>query len=655
MDPVSTGERRRTWFAVLLIGVVAIIPRVCNLGSFSLWRDEVFTMKLSSMPLLDMLSACAADANNPPLYAVITHISLLIGLVDPWIRLIPIVAAVASIGLLAVWTHRHFGRSAALLVAVFCALSPFHICYSQELRAYPYLLLVSTLTLVVVDRVRSNPDWRSALALAATVAVGFYTNLTYALVLVPAAGMVVAVPPSRRDGDAVSKARIRTRFLVGVCLGLLAFMPWMWWIWSPLRDKISRAPSPVWTLEAIGDRWLELTIAPGFNGFAWFGVILAGIFVVGVIIASRTAVGRAVLLPAMAALVAWEAGLVFVGRWTSARYDTAVWPFLAILVALGFEQVLRWLRWRRLQWAVCAAAAVMLVVHIDLYQRHGRRHWDLVADAVREVRRPDERLVAADYFARNCLSFYLDEEVPTVNKKLFRLRAHLDESPSLLVASKYRLRSEDLNALCSHAEISRVHRTAWLYRLRRTVGCLTEESPDCKAARPGPWPGPVAEPVAERLERQPTGCLGRLLGRSLEPKSVTVAQLDFSPRDRRRLRSGWNEATTRADGTTLARVLGREANVDIGLGEPMPGRITIRLWPNRRLAGSLWIRVLLNGRELGVRPLKPWPRVIGFDVPTEVWRSGRDLLVLQFSEVCREDGSGRQRSAAVDWIEWTPR
>jgi uncharacterized membrane protein len=169
--------------AALAIGGVALFLRVCNLGTFSLWLDEVFTMTVASLPLADTLAACAADAENVPMYAVVANLGLRMGLNEPWIRLLPVAAGMASIALLAVRTRRHFGGGTALATAAFCALSTFHIRYSQELRAYPYLLLLCTLTLLAAERVRSRPSWKSTAALALTVAAGCYTNLTYVLVL----------------------------------------------------------------------------------------------------------------------------------------------------------------------------------------------------------------------------------------------------------------------------------------------------------------------------------------------------------------------------------------------------------------------------------------------------------------------------------------
>jgi len=54
-----------------------------------------------------------------------------------------IAAGLPSIVVWSWWARRHFGDHASLLCAGLLALSTFHVRYSQELRAYAYLILLS--------------------------------------------------------------------------------------------------------------------------------------------------------------------------------------------------------------------------------------------------------------------------------------------------------------------------------------------------------------------------------------------------------------------------------------------------------------------------------------------------------------------------------
>lgn len=636
---------------MLVIGGVALFLRVCNLGTFSLWLDEVFTMTVASLPLADTLAACAEDAENVPMYAVIANLGLRVGLTEPWIRLLPVAAGMASIGLLAVWTRRHFDRGTALATAAFCALSTFHIRYSQELRAYPYLLLLCTLTLLAAERVRSRPGWKSTAALALTVAAGCYTNLTYVLVLVPVTGLIVAGGPADPSGDRAPRLRVWRHFATGVVLGGLAFAPWVWTIWPTLATRLSRPRTSDWNLEFLGMHWQGLTIAQGhYERVTWFGLVLAFFFVVGIADALGRRVGRAVLLPAMATLVAWEIVLVAIRHWTTSRYDTALWPFLAVLIALGFMRVQRLLRFRPLQWAAAAATAAMLLVHAEAHLRNGRPHWDLVADAVQQLRLPDEPVVAFEHFDRTCLGYYLGEDIPTINQQAQRLHGWLESSPSLLLVSGRILEPEITGPADVHAKLVVVHRTAEIYRLRRMPSARSAEVG--VEGRPRSWPSPVAEPVAGAFEEPPTGCLERFTGWRRRPAEAPVTRVEFDTRDARHLRSGWDRPRSRPDGTTLAWIVGPEASLELRLAEPSPGRLAVRLRSHPEIEDGQWVRILLNDHVLAEQPLSRNLQVVDADVPAELWRDGRGLLVLQLARV--RSGDVRPRSAEVDWIEWTP-
>jgi hypothetical protein len=645
-------DRRGLLVPLALIGAVAALLRVCNLGTFSLWLDEVFTMRVASLPLLETLAECAADAENVPLYAVVTNLGLRMGLDDPWIRLIPITAALVSIALLAIWTEGHFGRSVALLTAAFCALSSFHVRYSQELRAYPYLLLICTATLLVSDRIRANPNWRSVLTLAATVAVGCYTNLTYVLVLAPVTSLVFVMGLSGSNRDHVDPNQLQFGYMTGVLLGILTFVPWLAWTWTKLGSRLTRPRTTDWSWQAVGDRWQALTISVGnFDRLTWFGVVLAVFFVVGVAVALRMKVGRAVLIPALVTLLGWEVVLQVIEHWSAVRYDTALWPFIAVLVALGFERILRLLRWKRLRWAVCGVVAVMLLTHVDAYHHRGRPHWDRMAEAVREVRRPREEVVTRHQFSRTCLTYYLAEPISTIDKKPNSLRQRLEGTESLLVVSRNPLDRKYLRHATGHAKLTELNRTAKLYRLSGTSAGSPHAASFDDSGGSRKWPPPIAVPVSPQLEQLSPGCLHRLLGPPWHEASPSVTRIEFTAGELRLLRSGWDVPITLTNGVTIARVVGAEASVDIHRKETTAGPIRIRLWPHREIGEDQRVRALLNDHVLGEQRLAAEPRIIEFEVPQEAWRGGRNLFVMQFSRLCCEDLKMR-RAAAVDWVDW---
>lgn len=449
---------------------------MANLGTFSLWLDEVFTMTVADQPLGDTLAACAKDAENVPLYAVITHYGLALGGDEVTLRLVPIAAGLASILLLSLWTRRHFGPQVALLTAAFCALSTFHLRYSQELRSYPYLLLVCTLTLVVADRMRRSPDGWSVVALAATVGVGLYTQLIYPLILVPAAGTLLL------SGDDDSPThhqprRVWARFGLGVALGVVAFTPWIWKISATLVDRMPRPTVTDWSWGLVGSRWQVLTIGSWeYDPLDWFASVLAAIAVIGLVSAVRSRAGRLVLIPSLATIFGWEILMLAIHHWSNSRYNTPQWLFVAILVALGVRQILTWIQWRWLQVAVCLALAAGFGTHIDVYYRVGRPHWDTLAKEVLQARRDGEPVVTTDHWARTCLSYYLGENVPTLQGQPDRLAELLAGSSSVLLVERPWPPLNIAPAIAERTRLADVSRTARLDRVVATRAQGVSES-----------------------------------------------------------------------------------------------------------------------------------------------------------------------------------
>ncbi len=191
---------------------------------------------------------------------MITYCSLRLGLVDPWLRLVPIAAGLASIVVWSWWARRHFGSTAGLLLAGFMALSTFHVRYSQELRTYPYLILATGLAMLAGDRLRRRPSASSAAALAIAVALGWYLHFSFALLLAPLVGLVLLGTDPAAAPEPALRRRTTAWLVVALTAGTAAFLPWFLSVHETLGGRLSRGPSD-WGLELIARRWQFFTVA----------------------------------------------------------------------------------------------------------------------------------------------------------------------------------------------------------------------------------------------------------------------------------------------------------------------------------------------------------------------------------------------------------
>ena len=450
------------------------------------------------LPFKEMFAAAANDPENVPVYIYITGLSLRMGLIDPWYRLLPIAAGLASIPVWAIWTRIQLGSRISLLVAGLFALSTFHVRYSQELRAYPYLFLVAGATMMVGDLVRRQPTAIRTAALACVIALGCFTHHSYLLIFIPLTGLILFA--GNRPGESSPNPRASMAALIAaLVVGTAPYAAWLLLTADLLRRKLSRGANE-WTPELVAIRWQFLTVAAAEGErLSWLGAILVVLAVIGVVAAFRLPIGRSVLISSAVGIVAAEAGLVALNRWSQGRYDLTLWPFVMMLVAMGAARVLGSLRNRSLRAALLVAFAVAMLTAVDGYHRTGRPRWDRMAKAIRASQRPGEPVLAETHWSTACTEYYFGAGVATLGRSPTALREALHSVPSALVVVPKRNRPPDLRRLTKRGSlIATIPQTGDLYRLRPDM-----VGPTGPPATPI-WPVAAAELTSEILE-QPNG------------------------------------------------------------------------------------------------------------------------------------------------------
>jgi mannosyltransferase len=161
---------------VLVLTVVAGVLRAFTLGSNSLWVDEYATLKIVSLPLPDILRAAAEVNFCPPLYFWAVHgVVSAIGVSEASLRLVSLLAGTLTIPIVWLLTRELTGsRSASVLAAALLALNPLHIWYSQEARAYAFLVCLGAgalLFLLLAIRRNTLVHWVGFIACMAGVLV----------------------------------------------------------------------------------------------------------------------------------------------------------------------------------------------------------------------------------------------------------------------------------------------------------------------------------------------------------------------------------------------------------------------------------------------------------------------------------------------------
>src|SRR5713101_8477017 len=88
----------RDWVIFTLGVAILVVSRIWHLTTFSLWTDEIFSLKAARGPWGRMFETLILDKVHPPLFYIILKIWIAIGGQSLlWLKLLPVLTAVATI------------------------------------------------------------------------------------------------------------------------------------------------------------------------------------------------------------------------------------------------------------------------------------------------------------------------------------------------------------------------------------------------------------------------------------------------------------------------------------------------------------------------------------------------------------------------------
>lgn len=354
--PQTAGHRWR--HAVALLGLLGLAAgmRLAGITITGVWLDEGHTIWLSRLPVIDILRNAWAIDNHPPLAAICWHFWGLISQDEVWLRLLAVIVGVATVCFAYAWGRTFSpmtGWWAGLLMAVHGLLCH----YSQEIRPYPWLYLLTMASLWQVERWRVAPERRRhqiwlgiLLGLTAwSQAAGAVASLTVALYA------MLRGPQWRRSLRALVPSGLVAVAIALPCLWSVinkgAFQEQdHWWVeFPPHRFLIRYYAETTLGMRWAGD-WVGTQVAPVivWTGYAFERVIL-------VLWALPVAVGLAVpasrKITAVCLLVAaWFLGwmILLSAMAIPMILDRSILPMMIMVLlacAAGGAALMRWRRW----------------------------------------------------------------------------------------------------------------------------------------------------------------------------------------------------------------------------------------------------------------------------------------------------------------------
>ncbi|MBV9213187.1 MAG: glycosyltransferase family 39 protein [Actinobacteria bacterium] len=178
---------------LVCIVLLGIGLRFATLGVQSFSDDELFTAWLVKMPLGDMLSTIPRSERTPYLFYLVEWAGArLFGTGEAGLRVLPAVFGAATVPVIYLAGAIGASRRVGLVAALFAAVSPFLIWYSQEARSYAQLILLVAISfafLIAYARARTG---RALAGWAVASALAVATHYFALFLVLPEAAWVVA-------------------------------------------------------------------------------------------------------------------------------------------------------------------------------------------------------------------------------------------------------------------------------------------------------------------------------------------------------------------------------------------------------------------------------------------------------------------------------
>lgn len=269
------------------------------------------------------------------------------------VRLPAVFFGVLTIAVLYVYLLKRAGLAAAFAAALFLALSPRHIMFSQEARYYALQMLLSLLVFILLERRASRFGLRDTLALGLLMAAGMANHLSFSFFMMAAmaaAGLAVLFD---RSGTVAGRA-VRV-FLMGAAV-LVAVSPVLFSMFAVSDSAAAQKVSSLYAEEGAEDNASAEGNGPVRTAYR-LGLSQYALDFVGGHFLQPESVPQAVLFTLMAAaglFVAWRTGKTFflllvfalfalpvplffksVYHPWFARYFTTQFPLYAMVVGLG--------------------------------------------------------------------------------------------------------------------------------------------------------------------------------------------------------------------------------------------------------------------------------------------------------------------------------
>lgn len=272
VPPAAAGTRRFTgwqWVVLLSATVLAVVLRLHDLGTWSLWIDEAHSWRDATMRLEGPGGFLRTDRALYPVTFLLLRGLLTLGWIggDEYSLRLPFaVVGVLTVPLLAFCGRRLVGPWPAVLSACLLCIDPWHVFWSQNARGYVLTCCFAAIACNRAHAYATTARPRDLFATGAAIAIAAMSHLSGALLAGALLAFLLLRRVRRLDRPFVWRAAL-VAVLVAVLLPLAVAH------WAPIQGFLRSKddPSLLHLLQTTAFYFRPMTLLAAATGlvFAW--------------------------------------------------------------------------------------------------------------------------------------------------------------------------------------------------------------------------------------------------------------------------------------------------------------------------------------------------------------------------------------------------
>jgi len=413
---------------LLTMVVLAVFLRFHDISAQDVWCDEANSVIIAELNPSGIITRMSNDA-SPPLYYLLLHSWMYaFGKTELALRSLSVLFGVMLIIALYFIGKRMFSEKVGLYAALIASAAPIHIMYSQQIRMYTLLSLMSLLSMYYLMRFIREKKISFLPGYGIFTVLSLYTH-NYGLFLLPAQALLVLFFVRRRQ-------MILWWFFSVVCIGAA------YSIWVPsLFGQVSAVPKTGWRdyfwshYGFGGSLFMSMaSFSPGGPQLPYVPLnamrsmpLLPVLVMLLLLIASliplfnkkddqlKTGIGWLAVYCFIPLIFAGILSYLRSNIYLPGRTDQLVFPAFCLLAAVGIQQ----LRPFFLRYAAVVLIMVFSVLTLyDYYRIDLKQGNRMIAQTIKERLAPGDAILCTS-LTRGFLEYYLREETPSLHLNFY--------------------------------------------------------------------------------------------------------------------------------------------------------------------------------------------------------------------------------------------